>query len=252
MLKLAAAIICYNEEKNIERCLQGLIDCVDEVVVLDSFSTDRTKEICEKYSVRFIQREWEGYAHTKNQLNSLIEADFIFSVDADEVPDDLLKTEINKIKTSDFHGIYVVNRKTNYCRKWIKYCGWYPEYKARIFPKGKAEWTGDHVHEVLDYDRSLEVKYLDGHLEHYSYYTIEEHKERTEKYALLSAQKYHEEGRKAFLFTPFVSAVLKYLNILLLKRGFLDGYAGFQIACISARYNCIKYKELRRLNKTKQ
>ena len=138
MKKITAAIITYNEDKNIERCIQGLIGCVDEIVVLDSFSTDRTKEVCHQYDVKFIQQEWEGYAKTKNKLNDLIDSDYIFSIDADEVPDALLKEEVKALKKADTNALYILNRRTNYCGKWIKYCGWYPEYKTRIFPKGES------------------------------------------------------------------------------------------------------------------
>ena len=252
MPTIAAAIITFNEEKNIERCILGLIDCVDEIVVLDSFSTDRTQEICSRYPIRFIQKKWEGYAQTKNNLNEIIQKDYIFSIDADEVPDDTLKAEISAIRASHFSGIYIINRKTNYCGQWIKHCGWYPEYKARIFPKNEARWEGDFVHEQLNYPSSLEVKQLKGHLEHYSYYSIEEHQLRAEKYAKLSAKKSFSEGAKAFFLKPILSAIAKYMTILVFKKGFLDGYLGFKIAWISAKSTRIKYKELIRLNKNNE
>lgn len=248
MSTIAAAIITFNEEKNIERCILGLLDCVDEIVVLDSFSTDKTQEICGRYPIKFIQKKWEGYAQTKNDLNDVIEMDYIFSIDADEVPDETLKAEISNIRKSDFTGIYVINRKTNYCGKWIKYCGWYPEYKARIFPKNHARWEGDFVHEHLDYSSNLEVKNLEGNLEHYSYHTVQDHQIRAEKYALLGARKYFSEGKKTFFLKPLLSAIAKYINVLIFKKGFLDGYFGFKIAWISAKSTRIKYKELIRLN----
>ena len=247
MKKIAGAIITFNEEKNIERCIKGLMDCVDEIVVLDSFSSDRTKEICQRYEVSFFQKEWEGYAQTKNKLNDLIDADYIFSVDADEVPDDILKEEIRKIKEDSFNGIYILNRRTNYCGKWIKYCGWYPEYKKRIFPKNQACWKGDFVHEYLSFDVTIQTKNIGGHLEHYSYYDHSEHRSRANKYAVLSAQKYYTEKRRVFFLQSELSAVVKFLNIFIFKRGFLDGFAGFHIAWISGASNRLKYKELKKL-----
>ena len=247
MKKIAAAIITFNEEKNIERCIKGLIDCVDEIVVLDSFSSDQTKEICQRYEVRFIQKEWEGYAKTKNKLNDLIDAEYIFSIDADEVPDVSLRQNIRKIKEDDFNGIYVLNRKTNYCGKWIKYCGWYPEYKKRIFPKSQAYWKGDFVHEYLTFDSKMKLKNLNGHLEHYSFYNRQEHRSRANKYAVLSAQKYYKTKRKVFFLQSELSAIVKFVNIFIFKKGFLDGVAGFHIACISASSNRLKYKELKKM-----
>ena len=247
MKRITAAIITFNEERNIERCIKGLIGCVDEIVVLDSFSTDRTKDICHQYDVRFIQKEWEGYAKTKNTLNDIIDSEYIFSIDSDEVPDSILKEEINRIKEDDSNGIYVLNRRTNYCGKWIKYCGWYPEYKNRIFPNGMASWKGDYVHEFLSFDSSIKLHRLKGHLEHYSYYSYSEHKARANKYALLSAKQYFNEKRSVFWLQAEISASLKFLIIYIIKRGFLDGISGFQIAWISAVSNRLKYKELKKL-----
>ena len=249
MRKVAAAIITFNEEKNIERCIKGLLECVDEIVVMDSFSSDKTKEICNQYGVRFVEKKWQGYAQTKNTLNDLIDADYIFSIDADEVPDRDLQAQILKLKSDQKERLYILNRYTNYCGKWIKYCGWYPEYKARIFPKHKAVWDGEFVHERLKYDTSLEVITLEGHLEHYSYYNTIEHQERAKKYAILVAKKYFKEGKKTYIFQPEISAFVKFINVFFFKKGFLDGFHGFQIARISASSNHLKYKELKRLSK---
>ena len=247
MRKIAAAIITYNEEKNIERCIKGLLKCVDEIVVMDSFSNDRTKDICIQHGVRFIQDKWEGYAQTKNKLNDLIAADYIFSIDADEVPDQCLQAEILEIKKNRSDNVYVLNRRTNYCGKWIKYCGWYPEYKTRIFPNKKAHWVGEFVHEDLSYESDLNIITLNGHLEHYSYYNNAEHRERANKYALLAAQKYYGNEKSSYMFQPHISAAAKFFHILIIKKGFLDGASGFQIARISAASNYLKYKELKRL-----
>jgi len=251
MMRIAAAIITFNEEKNIERCIKGLVHCVDEIVVLDSFSTDRTKEICGQYNVKFIQDRWEGYAQTKNKLNELIDADYIFSIDADEVPCKTLQSEILKLKNAKNEHIYIVNRITNYCGRWIKHCGWYPEPKARIFPKTKANWKGELVHEFLNYDAAMKTYTLNGHLEHYSYYNKKEHIDRANKYALLAAQQYFNAGKKTYIFQPVLSAFTKFVNIFFFKKGILDGVSGFQIAKISAASNYLKYKELKRLNETK-
>ena len=250
MRKIAAAIISFNEEKNIERCIKGLLNCVDEIVVLDSYSTDRTKEICHQYKVRFIQDKWEGYAQTKNKLNDLIDADYIFSIDADEVPCKTLQSEILKLKELENNHVYVLNRITNYCGQWIRYCGWYPEYKMRIFPKSKARWEGEFVHERLTFDKSIDVTHLKGHLEHYSYYNTKEHQERAKKYALLGAQQYYKQGKKYSFYQSSMSALAKYVNILILKKGILDGRKGFQIAKISAAANYLKYEELKKLSRS--
>lgn len=245
--KLSATIITLNEERNIERCIDSLLPIADEVIVLDSFSTDRTEEICRAKGVRFEKREWEGYSNAKNYLNSLATHEYIFSVDADEAPDEKLQNAILDIKKKGFTGIYSVNRLTNYCGRWIKHSGWYPDIKIRIFPKSKSKWEGEFVHEELAMDGNPEVKLLEGHLLHFSYYNYKEHRERADKYSRLTAQKLFSKGKRASFLKPYISGLGRFISMYLIKKGFLDGKMGFKIAQISAKSNVFKYKELRRL-----
>ena len=251
MNPLSATIITFNEERNIGRCLEAIKKIADEIIVLDSFSTDQTIEICNLYNVKFIQRKWEGYSSAKNYVNALASHDFIFSVDADEVPDSELIATILSLKKSGFSGAYRINRMTNYCGKWIKHSGWYPDRKIRLFPKNKALWQGEFVHEELIIDEGLVVSNLKGHLQHYSYYNFEEHLERADKYSLLTAQKLHASGKKVGDMKPVLSAIGRFISMYFLKLGFLDGRMGFKIAQISAKSNLLKYKELIRLNRSK-
>ena len=246
---LTTTIITFNEERNIGRCLEALKKIADEIIILDSFSTDQTIEICNQYNVKFIQRKWEGYSSAKNYVNALASHEFIFSVDADEVPDSELIATILSLKKSGFSGAYRINRMTNYCGKWIKHSGWYPDRKIRLFPKNKALWQGEFVHEELIIDEGLVVSNLKGHLQHYSYYNFEEHRERADKYSLLTAQKLHATGKKVGDMKPVLSAIGRFISMYFLKFGFLDGRMGFKIAQISAKSNLLKYKELIRLNR---
>ena len=248
---LTATIITLNEERNIGRCIDGLQAVADEIIVLDAFSTDATVEICESKGVRVEQRKWEGYAASKNYLNSLATYPFIFSVDADEVPDKELVEAIRKFKTEGFkeEEVYEVNRMTNYCGTWIKHSGWYPDRKVRIFSNAVAKWEGNFVHEELVFSTNPKVVRLDGHLLHYSYYSQKEHRERADKYSVLTAQKMRHKGKKSSVLKPCLSAFGRFVSMYVLKKGFLDGKAGLQIACISAQSNKVKYNELRRLNR---
>lgn len=248
-MKITATIITFNEERNIERCIRSVDGIADEIIILDSLSTDRTEEICQSLGVRFISRPWEGYSLSKNYLNSLVETDYILSLDADEALDDTLKAEIVELKTSQSPQIYAVNRLTNYCGKWIKHSGWYPDVKVRLFPKEGSYWDGAIVHEELIFPKDLKVIQLDGHLEHFSYYSFEEHRARADKYSRLTAQKMHQAGKNASVLKPYLSAFGRFVSMYLLKAGFLDGKMGFKIAQISAQSNVFKYKELRRLNR---
>ncbi len=248
-MKITATIITFNEERNIERCIRSVDGLADEVIVLDSLSTDRTEEICKSLGVRFESREWEGYSESKNYLNSLVSTDYILSLDADEAFDSTLKAEVLKLKHNSNPQIYSVNRLTNYCGKWIKHSGWYPDIKARLFPKEGSYWDGAIVHEELIFPEKLKVIQLDGHLEHYSYYSFEDHRARADKYSSLTAKKMHTAGKKASVLKPYLSAIARFVSMYLLKAGFLDGKMGFKIAQISAQSNVFKYKELRRLNR---
>jgi glycosyltransferase involved in cell wall biosynthesis len=248
MSSLAVVIITLNEERNIERCLKSVRDLADEIIVLDAYSSDQTAEICAKYQVRFVQRDWEGYSASKNYLNSLVSSEYILSLDADEALSAELYTEIKAEKENGFSGTYAVNRMTNYMGKWIRHSGWYPDIKPRLFPKEGSYWSGEYVHEELVHPPS-EVKVFQGVLEHYSYYSYEDHRARADKYSLLTAKKFHAKGKKAGPLKPAISALGRFVAMYFIKLGFLDGWKGFKIAQISAQSNVLKYKELRRLNR---
>jgi glycosyltransferase involved in cell wall biosynthesis len=245
---LSVVIITLNEERNIERCLKSIRDLADEIIVLDAFSMDKTAEICSKYPVRFVQRAWGGYSASKNHLNSLVTSDYILSLDADEALSEALYLEIKAEKEKGFKGTYSVNRLTNYMGKWIHHSGWYPDVKPRLFPKEGSYWSGEYVHEELVYP-ACEPVVFKGVLEHYSYYSYEDHRARADKYSLLTAQKFHAKGKKVGPLKPIISAVGRFVAMYFIKLGFLDGWKGFKIAQISAQSNVLKYKELRRLNR---
>jgi glycosyltransferase involved in cell wall biosynthesis len=247
---ISAVIITFNEQHNIGRCLQSLQEIADEVVVVDSFSTDNTEAICRQYShVKFIQREWKGYAPTKNWANEQAVYPYILSIDADEAPDENLRNVILTLKETSLSGAYELNRITNYCGHWVKHCDWYPDKKVRLFKKGKALWEGDFVHETLKVDVNEKITPLKGHLLHYSYHTLQDHRSRIEKYATLHAQKMHAEGKTVLPGKALFSALWKFKQIYFFKLGFLDGKAGFNIARFSAQAVYLKYQKLNQLNR---
>jgi len=247
-MNISAAIITLNEERNIERCIRSLQPVADEIVVLDSFSSDATAAICADFGVRFEQREWQGYSASKNHLNSLATHDYILSIDADEALDSELQEAIRKVKNEGSPQVYSVNRLTNYCGKWIRHSGWYPDVKVRLFPREGSFWDGAFVHEELRFPGHLREIRLGGHLEHYSYYSFSDHRARADKYSALTAQKLHLKGKHASVLKPYLSALGRFVAMYFVKRGVLDGRMGFKIAWISAQSNVFKYKELRRFN----
>ncbi len=246
---ISVLIITLNEERNIARAIESVQSFADEIIVLDSLSQDGTKSIVSKYpEVHFMEREWQGYSKTKNFLHDQASYSYIFSLDADEAPDKEMQEAILNEKTKGLKQVYQVNRLTNYCGKWIKHSGWYPDIKTRLFPSDSARWDGAIVHEELIFNKEFDEVLLAGHLEHYSYYDFEDHRARADKYSILTARKFHDQGKKASLFKPYLSGFTRFISMYLFKLGFLDGKMGFKIAQISAKSNVLKYKELRRLN----
>jgi len=246
MEKLSIVVITFNEEKNIKACLDAAKDLSDDIIVVDSYSTDKTQQICESYSnVRFVSHKWEGYAKQKNFANSLAKHSYILSLDADEVISKELKESIRAI--DQFTDVYEFSRLTNYCGSWVHHCGWYPDAKIRIFPKEGSFWEGDFVHETLVVPENLKVVRLEGDLLHYSYHSIQDHYNQIEKYSSLHAEKMMHAGKKANLLKQYISPPFKFFRTYFLQLGFLDGKAGFDIARISAKAVRLKYEKLNRL-----
>ncbi|MCO6500960.1 MAG: glycosyltransferase family 2 protein [Vicingus serpentipes] len=245
-VQLSVVIITFNEEKNIKRCLDSVVGIADDIVVVDSFSTDNTKQICESYpQMNFIQTEWKGYSATKNYANQQAKHIYILSLDADEVVSSKLKESVQQL--SALEGVYEFNRLTNYCGKWIKHCGWYPDKKVRIFPKDKVSWKGDYVHETLNIPKTMSTNFLKGDLMHYSFYTVEEHLQQIEKYATLKAQQMFDKGKRPNFIDVFVSPMFKFLKTFLFKLGVLDGRYGYIICKNSAYAQRLKYEKLKAL-----
>jgi len=249
-MKISGCIITYNEEDRIEDALKSLEGVVDEIVVVDAFSKDRTPSIVQSYGVRFFQREWDGYASQKNFAISQAKYPWILSIDADERLSEKLKEEIIKIKEGepDSDG-FAFKRKTFYLGKWIKHSGWYPDKKIRLFRKNSAYWEGDFVHEKLVFNGK--VKNLEGELLHYSYRNLSDHILRIERYSTLSAQKMDKEGEKSSYFKIFFLPLLTFFRDFILKGGFLDGIHGLIISLFSSYYVFLKFAKLYEIQREK-
>ncbi len=250
MIKISAVIITYNEEKNIARCLNSLLGIVEEVVVVDSNSTDGTKSICEKLNARVVNHTFEGHIQQKNYAITQATYPYILSLDADECLDETLKSQIVAIKNNFEASGYCMNRLTNYCGQWIKHSGWYPDTKLRLWDSRKGKWGGINPHDKFEmHDSNSSIIHLKGNILHYSYYTIEEHRERTIRYAKISAKEMHNGGKKISLIMTYVKTLSKFLRNYVLHLGFLDGRNGFMICKFTAIETWLKYKELRCLTK---
>ncbi len=247
---ISAVIITFQEEKNIARCLDSLAGVADEIVVVDSFSTDATVEICRKKNARVIQNRFENYIQQKNFANSQAKFDLILSLDADEALSPELRESILKIKNQENFTAGKMNRLTNYCGKWIRHCGWYPDQKTRIFDRRRVSWGGTLPHETLIFENDNDEKnaqFLPGDLFHFSYYSEKEHLERARKYARMAAEFQFQNGKSASWLRVIFSPAFKFFRNYVLKLGFLDGRAGLKICQISALETFWKYRTLQKM-----
>jgi glycosyltransferase involved in cell wall biosynthesis len=249
MVKISVAIITLNEERNIGRCLESVQEIADDVIVVDSFSTDLTKEICKKYGARFVPHQWEGYVEQKNVASGLAYYDFVLSLDADEALSAELIDSLKKVKENFLADAYSMNRLTNYCGKWIRHSGWYPDRKLRLFDRRKGKWEGLIIHEELKMKQGSTVEHLKGDILHYSFYTVEEHKRQSEKFTTLGAEADFKKGKKAPWYKIWFGPVVKFKQAYIFKLGFLDGKAGFTISYLSALATYNKYRKLNQLYK---
>jgi glycosyltransferase involved in cell wall biosynthesis len=241
---LSAVIITFNEERNIERCLRSLEGVADEIIVIDSFSTDQTEAICAKYSVTFIQHAFAGHIEQKNFAIDAARNSWILSLDADEALTPELRNSISEIKQNPRFLGYKFNRLTNYCGKWVRYCGWYPDTKVRLVHRDHARWQGTNPHDRLDMLQNEEIAHLSGDLLHYSYYTTADHLKQIEYFGKIASSALYAKGGRSNWLKIGIKTSAQFFKSFLLKRGFLDGRTGFTISRLSAYATYRKYKLL--------
>lgn len=242
-MKISATIITLNEEENIAEALETL-GWADEIIVVDSESTDRTVEIALRFTDKVITQKWLGYAAQKNFATEQAGNDWVLNLDADERITPELQKQIETLKQSREveAAAFEMPRKVFYLGKWIKHSGWYPDYKIRLYNRTKGDWQGAYVHESVKVDGV--VKRLSGDILHYTVRNASEHHLRLDRYTTLAAQEAFETGKRASFARIAFSPVVTFIKSYLLKRGFLDGYQGFSIAWFAAHYVFMKYIKL--------
>jgi glycosyltransferase involved in cell wall biosynthesis len=246
MIRISVVIITFNEERNLARCLDSVKDVADEIVVVDSNSTDNTVVIATGYNARIIQHPFLGYGEQKNFATQQAANDWILSLDADEALTPELRESILEIKNGPEFSVYQVSRLTNYCGKWIKHCGWYPDKQTRLYDRTKGKWEEKKVHEYwrLDSDKDPGGN-LKGDLLHYSFRSINEHLTKIEKYSELAARESVENGKNATLFKIFFFPKWHFINEFIIQLGFLDGFYGYTICRLSVYATFLKYSKIR-------
>lgn len=249
-VKLSVVILSFNEERDIERCLKSVESIADEIVVVDSHSTDRTAEICEEFGVRFILHPFEGHIEQKNWAIGQASYPHILSLDSDEALDETLRQSIQKARENWQGDGYTMNRLTNYCGKWIRHCGWYPDRKLRLWDSRKGKWTGINPHDRFELQTGSRIRHLPGNILHYSYYSISEHIQQTNFFTDLSAAEYLKKGKRGYLVKVLFNPVVSFMKSYFLKMGVLDGYYGFVISMLAGQSTFLKYVKLRQLQQT--
>jgi len=250
-IKLSVVIITFNEEDNIERCLESIQMVADEIIVVDSFSTDRTEEICGKFTLNFETHKFEGHKEQKNYALSRASEDAILSLDADEALSPELTESILKVKNNFSKDGYELNRKTNYQGKWINHSGWYPDRKLRLVKKGTATWLGQNPHDKLELNTKRNSGFLSGDLLHYSFKDLTDHVSKTNSYSTIAAREAIKKGTKHSAIRVVANPIFTFVKKFFFQLGFLDGYNGFLIASMGAYGKFLKYSKLREMENQK-
>ena len=245
---ISAIIVCFNEEDNIEDCLQSVTWC-DEIVVVDSFSTDRTVEICRRYTDHVFQRAWAGYRDQKAFAHSKATKDWVILVDSDERVPPELRAEIERALSRDGsrYAAYAVPRVVYYLGRWWWRGGWYPDYDIRVFRRGLARWGGLDPHERIFVQGR--VRRLRNPIQHYSYRDIADHVGRVNHFTDLSARELRASGQRWRWWHSIIHPPFRFFRSFVWKRGFLEGAPGFFIAATAAFYVFLKYAKLRELER---
>ncbi|RLB07543.1 MAG: glycosyltransferase family 2 protein [Deltaproteobacteria bacterium] len=242
MEKISVYVLTYNNERTIERCLSSL-QWADELVIVDSYSTDGTLEICRRYTERIYQRKWTNHQEQYQYAADLTTNRWIMFVDADEEVPPELAQEIRQ-ELGDNNGQwdgYIVHRRTYYLGRWIKYGGWYPDYEIRLYDRTKGRWEGG-LHAKVKVDGR--VKTLQNCYLHYTYKDISDQIQTIDRYSQIAAEDMLREGRRFSLANMLFNPLFRFVKEYILKRGFLDGIPGLIIIVSTMFYVFIKYAKL--------
>lgn len=246
-MQLSVVIITLNEEKNMQRCLASVREIADEIVVVDAGSTDNTKIICRRMGAKVYEHTFRSYGLQKRFATETAVYDHVLSLDADEELSEELSDSIRTVKSNWEKESYTCDRITNFCGRWIVHGEWYPDKIIRLFDKRKAKWEGD-IHEKIIPDNPGRVGHLRGKLLHYSYHSVNHFRSKSERYAEMGARELYSRGMHPGFYHFYVKPAYRFLNAFILRWGFMDGYAGYNIARLTAGRLYLKYEKLRQMH----
>ncbi len=243
MPKISACIISLNEGTRIEGCLESLVGVVDEVILVDSGSTDDTVAIAERHGVRIIHQEWLGMGAQKALAYSLARHDWILNLDCDErLTQELAESITEALGQQPQHSAFEMPRKSFYIYRWLDHC-WYPEWRTRLFDRRSCEVRGVDPHEHVEVLQGTTGQ-LSGDLQHYSFASLSDHLQTVDRYTTISAQRLIDEGRRVSILTPLTRGAWTFFKLLVIKRAFLDGLAGICVALLSGIHSFLKYAKV--------
>lgn len=253
MDKISATIITLNEEARINDCLDSIEGIADEIIVIDSYSTDRTVEICESRGCRVVRRHFKGYGIQRQYATSLTTHSYVLSIDADELLSPALRQSLLKIKEEGFkHRVYSFSRLNFYCGQPIRHCGWYPNYQIRLFDKHYANWDLHDVGERVIFSDTLHAEPLDGDLLHYRCNTPEEYRRIQRRHSVIEAEVLVAKKQNTSAIRGFFKAIGKFMDCYIRKGGIFDGPEGRAISREHYYSTILAYKVARQMKRDKK
>jgi glycosyltransferase involved in cell wall biosynthesis len=246
MVKLSVVVITLNEEKNLKRCLDSVKNVADEILIVDSLSTDNTVKIAEGYGAKIILQKFLGHIEQKNFAVQQASYDWILSLDADECLTPELQENIKETKANPLRNAYRFPRLNNFCGTWIHHSGIYPDAKIRLFNRTKGQWTGENPHDkwVLN-DKNEKDGFLNCDLLHYSFNSISDYMKKIEKYTEIASRLRVEKGKTYSILKIMIVPQWKFFMDFIVRLGFLDGYAGWMVCRLNSMETMIKYAKTR-------
>lgn len=246
-MNISAVIITKNEAHIIGKTLQSIKRLTNDIIIVDSGSTDNTVAICRSMNVTVIETTWDGYGANKNKGIAAAKNNWILNTDADEIPDEELIKSLISLQEENENTLFEIKFKNFFCGKYIRFGEWGFDKHIRLFNRNKVNWNNAAVHEELIIPPDAKTKTATGSILHYTASSMEEYLGKTNDYATLNANKYFKEGKKTIFFKQYFSPVLTFLQYYIFRLGFLDGKEGFVIAKTTAWYTYLKYKYLKQL-----
>ncbi|QNL20965.1 glycosyltransferase family 2 protein [Hyphobacterium sp. CCMP332] len=248
-VKISLVIIAFNEEDKLANCINSAKEVVDDILVVDSYSTDQTVLIAGSLGARVIQNTFEGHIEQKNFALQNAYYEHVLSLDADEALSEQLRKNILKIKSGWQADAYKMNRLTSYCGKWIRHGTWYPDRKIRLFKKDAGSWKGSNPHDRFDVMEGKEISFIKGDILHYTMDNISDHLKQMDYFTEIMARDLHKAGKKSNYLKLIFSPMIKFVMAYFVRLGFLDGYYGLVIALNSAHASFLKYAKLMDFNR---